>query len=111
MATYLFRSPLAPRLQAFLEARHPGNRRGVTTHKILRYLDRFLMSELKPGQPLTREVAERCLGHRLPGVEGIYNTHDYFDERREALTQWTALLLDAEHGERKVTAIGRRKAM
>jgi integrase len=57
-----------------------------------------------------REVAERCLGHRLRGVEGTYNIHEYFDERREALSQWTALLLDAERGERKVTPIRRRKA-
>jgi integrase len=33
------------------------------------------------------EVAERCLGHKLHGVAGIYNTHDYFDERREALAR------------------------
>jgi hypothetical protein len=32
-------------------------------------------------------VAERCLNHKLKGVEGIYNRHDYFDERREALTK------------------------
>ena len=59
MATYLFRSPLAPRLQAFLETRGTESRRGVAIHKILLYLDRFLMGELKPGQPLSREVAER----------------------------------------------------
>ncbi len=30
-------------------------------------------------------VAERCLNHKLKGVEGIYDRHDYLDERREAL--------------------------
>lgn len=30
-------------------------------------------------------VAERCLNHKLKGVEGTYNRHDYFDERRVAL--------------------------
>ncbi|WP_367278121.1 tyrosine-type recombinase/integrase [uncultured Photobacterium sp.] len=30
-------------------------------------------------------VAERCLNHKVKGVEGIYNRHDYLDERREAL--------------------------
>lgn len=30
-------------------------------------------------------VAERCLNHKLKGVEGIYDRHDYFEERREAL--------------------------
>jgi len=55
------------------------------------------------------EVAERCLGHRLRGVEGTYNTHDYLNERRTALEIWTALLLDIESGAQKVTPI-RRKA-
>jgi len=57
-----------------------------------------------------REVAERCLGHRVHGVEGTYDRHEYFAERREALAQWTALLLDAERGERKVTPIRRKAA-
>lgn len=55
-----------------------------------------------------REVAERCLGHKVRGVEGTYDRHDYFEERREALTQWTNLLLDAERGERKITPIRER---
>lgn len=44
-------------------------------------------------------VAERCLNHRIKGVEGIYNRHDYFDERRAALTQWCALLVSLENGD------------
>lgn len=28
-------------------------------------------------------VAERCLNHRIKGVEGIYNRHQYFDERKK----------------------------
>jgi integrase len=57
-----------------------------------------------------REVAERCLGHKIRGVEGTYDRHDYFDERRTALKQWTAFLLDAESGRRKVIPIRRKKA-
>ncbi|CDH00930.1 tyrosine-type recombinase/integrase [Xenorhabdus bovienii] len=44
-------------------------------------------------------VAERCLNHRIKGVEGIYNRHDYFDERKAALTQWCDLLVTLEKGE------------
>jgi integrase len=55
-------------------------------------------------------VAERCLGHKLRGVEGKYNTHDYLNERRAALETWTSVLLDIEGGVRKVTPI-RRKAV
>lgn len=32
-------------------------------------------------------VAERCLNHKLKGVEGIYDRYDYLNERKEALTQ------------------------
>jgi len=52
-----------------------------------------------------REVAERCLGHKLRGVEATYNRHDYFKERRLALAQWVQLLLDAERGVSNVVAI------
>lgn len=30
-------------------------------------------------------VAERCLNHKLKGVEGIYDRYDYFEERKVAL--------------------------
>ena len=49
----------------------------------LRRTCRSLMSNLGvPGH-----VAERCLNHKLKGVEGIYDRYDYLDERREALNK------------------------
>ncbi len=44
-------------------------------------------------------VAERCLNHKIRGVEGIYNRHDYFQERKEALQAWADLLTKLEVGE------------
>jgi len=44
-------------------------------------------------------VAERCLNHKLKGVEGVYNRHDYFEERRRALEAWGQLLLKLERGD------------
>lgn len=32
-------------------------------------------------------VAEKCLNHKLKGVEGIYNRHDYLSERKTALSK------------------------
>jgi integrase len=29
-------------------------------------------------------IAERCLNHKVQGVEGLYDRHYYLDERREA---------------------------
>jgi integrase len=61
MATCLFRSPLAYRLQGFLEARQQAGRRSIAHQKLLLYLDRFLVRELRPGETITREIAERWI--------------------------------------------------
>lgn len=37
-------------------------------------------------------VSERCLNHKLKGVEGVYDRHDYIEERRQALQAWADLL-------------------
>ena len=47
----------------------------------LRRTCRTLLAEIS----IARHVAARCLNHKLKGVEGIYNRHDYFAERKEAL--------------------------
>lgn len=61
---------------------------------------------------IRREVAERCLNHKLRGVEGTYNQHDYFAERRSALETWAALIVEMETGKKRVVPIksGKRKA-
>jgi integrase len=41
-------------------------------------------------------IAERCLNHKIKGVEGIYNRHDYFEERRKALEVWSSFLESCE---------------
>lgn len=43
-------------------------------------------------------IAERCLNHKIKGVEGIYNRHDYYEERKEALQRWADLLEQMERG-------------
>ncbi len=54
---------------------------------------------------VSREVAERALNHKLRGVEGIYNRHDYLEERKAALAQWADLLVRLERGAGKVVPI------
>ncbi len=44
-------------------------------------------------------VAERCLNHRIKGVEGIYNRYQYFDERKRALALWVNMLVSLEKGD------------
>ena len=43
-------------------------------------------------------IAERCLNHKIKGIEGIYNRHDYFEERRHALELWAGFLEACEGG-------------
>jgi hypothetical protein len=41
---------------------------------------------------VSNEVAERVLGHAIPGVAGVYNRHDYLDEKRDDLERLDALI-------------------
>lgn len=47
----------------------------------LRRTCRSRLSELK----VPSNVAEKCINHKIKGVEGVYDQWGYFDERREAL--------------------------
>lgn len=58
-----------------------GNMPHFTVHDLRRTCRTLLAQQGTPGY-----VAERCLNHKLKGVEGIYDKYDYFEERREALT-------------------------
>jgi integrase len=53
-------------------------RRTVRTH----------LSALRIGE----EVREAVLAHVRPGIKGVYDRHQYLDEKREALTLWNARL-------------------
>ncbi|MCS3902083.1 integrase [Methylohalomonas lacus] len=48
---------------------------------------------------ISRDVAERCLNHKIEGLDRVYNQHDYFDERRQALELYTSLLQALESGQ------------
>ena len=37
---------------------------------------------------IPHNVAEAVLAHRPPGITGTYDTHEYFEEKREALEAW-----------------------
>ncbi|EHH1173889.1 TPA: tyrosine-type recombinase/integrase [Vibrio parahaemolyticus] len=57
-----------------------GDMPHFTVHDLRRTCRTLLAQQGTPGH-----VAERCLNHKLKGVEGIYDRHDYFEERQEAL--------------------------
>jgi hypothetical protein len=33
---------------------------------------------------VSTDIAERCLGHVIPGIRGVYDKHQYIDEMRAA---------------------------
>lgn len=52
-----------------------------TVHDLRRSFRSLLASISVPGH-----VAERCLNHKLKGVEGVYDRYDYLEERKRALS-------------------------
>ncbi|WP_246814557.1 tyrosine-type recombinase/integrase [Ferrimonas balearica] len=54
----------------------------------LRRTCRSLLSAL--GTP--SHIAERCINHKLKGVEAIYDRYDYLDERRDSLSSLASRL-------------------
>jgi integrase len=54
----------------------------------LRRVVRSGLSQLK----IAEEVREAVLAHARPGVKGVYDQHDYFDEKATALALWGAKL-------------------
>lgn len=76
-----------------------------TCHDLRRTL-RTGLARLK----VPRDVAERCLNHALPEIEAIYNTHDYEDERREALARWGAHVAGLVAGSSNVVPLAAKGA-
>jgi integrase len=68
---------------------------GDATLHDLRRTSRSLMA--RAG--VNREHAERVLGHALPGVEGVYNVHDFVPEKAAALAKLAGLIEEIVHGE------------
>ena len=58
-----------------------------------------------------RDIAERVLGHAIPGVEGVYDRHHYGDEKAEALKQLAHLVETIVNPQGNVVAMtrGRRQ--
>jgi integrase len=62
------------------------------------------------GLGIPFEVAERVLNHAMPGLEAVYNHHNYLGEKRRALALWAEHVL-AIVEERKATVVALRPAL
>jgi integrase len=69
--------------------------------KIRRFTPHDLRSTMKSHMrklAVTRDISEMCLNHKLKGVEGIYDLHTCYDERRAALTLWASFIGNCQAG-------------
>jgi hypothetical protein len=41
---------------------------------------------------ISSDIAEICLGHKLPGVRGVYDRHRYVEQKRHAFEELAALV-------------------
>lgn len=55
-------------------------------------LRRNVRSGMSSLKGIREEVREAVLAHARPGISGTYDVYDYFDEKRDALEKWGALL-------------------
>lgn len=71
--------------------------------KIRRFTPHDLRSTMKSHMRklgVSRDISEMCLNHKLRGVEGIYDQHTYYEERRAALELWAKFLTTCQSGEK-----------
>jgi integrase len=66
--------------------KQPPNLMGDMLHFTVHDLRRTCRT-LLAKQGTSGHVAERCLNHKLKGIEGIYDQYDYLNERKDALTK------------------------
>jgi integrase len=71
----------------------------------LRRTSRSLMS--RAG--VDADIAERCLGHVIPGVRTVYDRHEYYREKQRAYDALASLIERIVTGGAKVVSIGDRR--
>jgi integrase len=57
---------------------------------------------LLSGLGITKDIAKKCLNHKIEGIDGTYDRYDYFEERREALTKLSDLIAPLVNDDSKV---------
>jgi len=78
--------------KAAFDAKLPKETRPWTLHDLRRSARSLL-----PRAGVLSEHAERVLGHAIRSVEGIYDRHQYFMEKREALARLAGLVDSIVH--------------
>ena len=85
--THLSKDSIREAIDYWIEKHSPAIRR-FTPHDL-----RSTMKSHMRKLGVSRDISEMCLNHKLPGVEGIYDQHSYYEERRVALKKWADFLV------------------
>ena len=64
---------------------------------------------LMSGAGVLSEHAEKVMGHVIGGVEGVYDRHEYRDEKADALTRLAALIDSIVNPRANVVTLGAQK--
>jgi hypothetical protein len=54
------------------------------------------------------DIAERCLGHALPAIRGMYDRHNYEPEMRIAFEKLSALIMNIINPDDRVVQMRKR---
>jgi integrase len=84
--------PMNPKLLTRSVARHLET---FAEHKVGAFTPHDLRRTVRTGLAklgVRPDIAERCLNHAQPRIIATYDTHQYLDEKRDALTQWAGHL-------------------
>ena len=78
---------------------------GVAIAKVQHGLEPFTIHDMRrtaktllASLGVQPHISERCLNHKIKGVEGIYDGYDYFEERKAGLKVLSDLLVQLESG-------------
>ena len=88
--THVSKDTIREAIGYWLDVEKPVVRR-FTPHDL-----RSMMKAHTRALGVPRDISEMCLNHKLSGVEGIYDRHTYFDERKQALEKWARFLVACE---------------
>jgi integrase len=88
---YVFAGRTDGPFNGFSKAKAAVDERAGITPWVLHDLRRTARS-LMSRAGVRPDIAERVLGHVIAGVEGVYDRHQYFEEKREALARLAGLL-------------------
>ena len=104
-----------------------GGRRPISCNTTKRQLDALMRAELAELERWTihdlrrtsrtlmsragvsADIAERCLGHAIPGVRGIYDRHRFEDEKRAAFEALAAQIERIVNPQPNVVALDRSR--